>query len=173
MRRKLAPDMVGRQVTPDALKYLHPGATEVLQGKGRPEIDEGKERFSRPAFFLSPCRGASVAGDPVRVHPDPAQRSRDREKILSEVLRDGEEIVMTWKNSLFGLKVTEVFQAQRGMLVLTSVTFADPQGLGTADGAPLRRRRSLSNGRSVYGQRDSASLSGRSCTASGKSESPG
>ena len=50
-------------------------------------------------------------------------------KILSGVLRDGEEIVMTWKNSLFGLQVTEVFQAQRGRLVLTAVTFADPQGL--------------------------------------------
>ena len=49
-------------------------------------------------------------------------------KILSNVLRDGEEVVMTWKNSLFGLKVTEVFKAQGGMLVLTAVTFADPQG---------------------------------------------
>jgi len=49
-------------------------------------------------------------------------------KILSCVLRDGEEVVMTWKNSLFALKVTEVFKAQRGMLVLTAVTFADPQG---------------------------------------------
>jgi len=49
-------------------------------------------------------------------------------KILSSVVRDGEEVVMTWKNSLFGLQVTEVFQAQSGMLVLASVTFADPQG---------------------------------------------
>ncbi len=49
-------------------------------------------------------------------------------KVLSCVLRDGEEVVMTWKNSLFGLKVTEVFKAQRGMLVLTAVTFSDPQG---------------------------------------------
>jgi len=49
-------------------------------------------------------------------------------KILSGVLGDGEEIVMAWKNSLFGLQVTEVFQAQRGRLVLTAVTFADPQG---------------------------------------------
>ena len=48
--------------------------------------------------------------------------------IHSAVLSDGEEIVMTWKNSLFALKVTEVFKAQRGMLVLTAVTFADPQG---------------------------------------------
>jgi hypothetical protein len=49
-------------------------------------------------------------------------------KIVSVILRDGEEIVLTWKNSLFGLRVTEVFQAQRGTLILTEVTFADPQG---------------------------------------------
>lgn len=49
-------------------------------------------------------------------------------KILSVVMRDGQEVVLTWKNSLFGLQVTEVFQAQRGVLVLTAVTFADPQG---------------------------------------------
>jgi hypothetical protein len=48
--------------------------------------------------------------------------------ILSAVLSDGEEIVMTWKNSLFGLRVTEVFHARKGWLVLTAVTFADPQG---------------------------------------------
>ena len=49
-------------------------------------------------------------------------------KILSEVLRDGAEVVMTWKNSLFGLKVTEVFVAQGGLLILSQVTFADPLG---------------------------------------------
>jgi hypothetical protein len=49
-------------------------------------------------------------------------------KILSVVMRDEEEVVLTWKNSLFGLQVTEVFQAQRGVLVLTAVTFSDPQG---------------------------------------------
>ena len=49
-------------------------------------------------------------------------------KILSEVLRDGEEVVLIWKNSLFGLKVTEVFVAQGGLLVLSQVTFADPLG---------------------------------------------
>ena len=49
-------------------------------------------------------------------------------KILSVVMRDGQEVVLTWKNSLFDLQVTEVFQTQRGVLVLTAVTFADPQG---------------------------------------------
>jgi Na+-translocating ferredoxin:NAD+ oxidoreductase RnfG subunit len=48
--------------------------------------------------------------------------------ILSRVLRDGDETQLRWKNSLYGLQVTEVFQARRGRLVLTAVTFADPQG---------------------------------------------
>jgi hypothetical protein len=49
-------------------------------------------------------------------------------RILSQVLRDGEEVVMTWKNSLFRLTVTEVYKAQGGVLVLAQITFADPQG---------------------------------------------
>jgi hypothetical protein len=49
-------------------------------------------------------------------------------EILSAVLADGEEAVLNWKNSLFGLKVTEVFVAQGGLLVLTQITFSDPQG---------------------------------------------
>jgi hypothetical protein len=49
--------------------------------------------------------------------------------ILSIVLRDGEQAVLTWRNSLFDLEVTEVFQAQAGMLILDQVTFADPRGL--------------------------------------------
>jgi hypothetical protein len=49
--------------------------------------------------------------------------------ILSIVLRDGEQSVLTWRNSLFGLDVTEVFQAEAGMLILDQVTFADPRGL--------------------------------------------
>ncbi len=47
--------------------------------------------------------------------------------IISRLLRDGEEVVLTWKNSLFGLTVTEVFTAGGGILTLTRVTFADPQ----------------------------------------------
>jgi hypothetical protein len=49
--------------------------------------------------------------------------------ILSIVLRDGEQAVLTWRNSLFGLDVTELFQAEAGMLILDQVTFADPRGL--------------------------------------------
>jgi hypothetical protein len=49
--------------------------------------------------------------------------------VFSAVLRDGEQAVLTWRNSLFGLDVTEVFQARQGTLVLDQVTFADPRGV--------------------------------------------
>lgn len=49
-------------------------------------------------------------------------------EIVAQSLREGEEIVLTWKNSLFGLMVTEVFAARGGRLELTKVTFADPRG---------------------------------------------
>jgi hypothetical protein len=49
-------------------------------------------------------------------------------RILSELLPDGQRVVLTWKNSLFGLLVTEVFVANSGSLTLTEITFADPTG---------------------------------------------
>lgn len=49
-------------------------------------------------------------------------------KIFASVLKDGEQVLLTWKNSLFGLHVTEEFRAQRGALVLTRVTFSDSIG---------------------------------------------
>lgn len=49
-------------------------------------------------------------------------------KILVAVLRDGEPVVLTWRNSLFNLDVTEVFVAESGGLIQTEVTFADPRG---------------------------------------------
>jgi hypothetical protein len=49
-------------------------------------------------------------------------------RIASQLLPDGERIVLTWKNSLFGLLVTEVFVANSGILTLTAITFADPTG---------------------------------------------
>ncbi len=52
------------------------------------------------------------------------------------MLRDGEQAVMTWRNSLFGLDVTEVFQARHGLLVLDEVSFADPRGLPPPAVAP-------------------------------------
>jgi len=49
-------------------------------------------------------------------------------KIFSEALQNGETIILTWNNSLFRLKVTEVFIVRDGLLEQTSVTFADPKG---------------------------------------------
>ena len=49
-------------------------------------------------------------------------------EILSCVLAPGDRAVLTWRNSLFDLAVTEVFVARREGLELTSVTFADRSG---------------------------------------------
>ena len=48
--------------------------------------------------------------------------------LLVCLLSDGEQAVLTWTNSLFGLAVTEVFEARHGRLVQTRVSFADPRG---------------------------------------------
>jgi hypothetical protein len=47
-------------------------------------------------------------------------------KIFSADLQDGEQVLLTWKNSLFGLVVTEIFKSQNGTLLLIEVTFAAP-----------------------------------------------
>jgi hypothetical protein len=49
-------------------------------------------------------------------------------RIVSKFLHDGEKVVLTWKNSLFGLLVTEMLVAKNGILTLTQITFADPRG---------------------------------------------
>ena len=49
-------------------------------------------------------------------------------RITGRLLGDGEHVVLTWKNSLFGLLVTEVFAARDGTLMLNEITFADPSG---------------------------------------------
>ena len=49
-------------------------------------------------------------------------------KITAQAVKDGEEVVLTWQNSLFGLKVTEIFVVREGRLDLTEVTFEDPRG---------------------------------------------
>jgi hypothetical protein len=49
-------------------------------------------------------------------------------RLLARLLGDGDEVTLTWKNSLFGLPVTEVFLAGDGILHLTRITFADPSG---------------------------------------------
>jgi hypothetical protein len=49
-------------------------------------------------------------------------------RIVSQLLPDGERVTFNWTNSLFRLPVTEVFVAGRGVLTLTEITFADPDG---------------------------------------------
>ena len=49
-------------------------------------------------------------------------------RILSDVVPDGEPVTLTWRNSLFGLDVTEVFLARSGVLVQDQVTFSAPDG---------------------------------------------
>jgi hypothetical protein len=68
--------------------------------------------------------GACRAGD-TRVKLMDADTGRE---IFSAVLQEGEQVILTWKNSLFGLQVTEVFEARSGALFLTEVTYASPQG---------------------------------------------
>ena len=49
-------------------------------------------------------------------------------KITAQAVKDGEQVVLTWRNSIFDLRVTEVFVAREGRLDLTQVTFEDPRG---------------------------------------------
>ncbi len=53
----------------------------------------------------------------------------DTERTLTAlVLRDDEQVVLTWRNSIWGLDVTEVFVAKSGVLIQTEVTFAQRNG---------------------------------------------
>jgi hypothetical protein len=49
-------------------------------------------------------------------------------KILTAVVPRGERVILTWRNSQFGLAVTEVFLAGGGLLIQDQVTFAVPDG---------------------------------------------
>ncbi len=68
--------------------------------------------------------GVCSAGD-TRVELTEADTGRE---IFSTVLQDGEPVILMWKNSLFGLQVTERFETRGGTLYLTAVTYASPQG---------------------------------------------
>lgn len=48
--------------------------------------------------------------------------------LLSAVLHDGDRLTLTWRNSQFGLDVTESFFARSGVIVQERVTFAAPDG---------------------------------------------
>lgn len=49
-------------------------------------------------------------------------------RLAAFVLGDDEPVVLTWRNSLWGLDVTEAFVARGGVLIQTGVTFAHPDG---------------------------------------------
>jgi hypothetical protein len=57
-------------------------------------------------------------------------------KITAQAVKDGEEVILTWRNSLFDLKVMEIFVAREGRLDLTQVTFEDPRGETPPDVSP-------------------------------------
>ncbi|MEM3372334.1 MAG: hypothetical protein QXO55_06985 [Candidatus Korarchaeum sp.] len=48
--------------------------------------------------------------------------------IYSACLYDGECLTYDWKNSLYGLNVTEVFSVWNGSLVLMEIVYHDPHG---------------------------------------------
>jgi hypothetical protein len=84
------------------------------------------KKFALVLLVMLGFLSLTPAGTYTRVDLTAVETGR---KVFSAVLRDGEQAVMTWRNSLFGLDVIEVFQAGQGMLVLDQVTFADPRGL--------------------------------------------
>jgi len=48
--------------------------------------------------------------------------------LLSVIVADGERVTLDWRNSQFGLLVTETFHGLGGVLVQDRVTFAQPDG---------------------------------------------
>ena len=73
------------------------------------------------------CLSAWLLAPPGRTWLELTDERTGR-KIVSRLLPDGENVVLTWTNSLFRLPVTEVFVAGNGVLTLTRITFADPAG---------------------------------------------
>ena len=58
---------------------------------------------------------------------DLTEEGKGRE-IFSAVVPDGEPVILTWRNSQFGLHVTEGFFARSGVLIQDQVTFSAPDG---------------------------------------------
>lgn len=89
-------------------------------------------QWRRPLFALLTALlvvgGLSCLPHPDYTRVDLVDLSTGR-RLLSAVLREGEEATLTWMNSIFGLPVVEVFAAEAGALVLQEVTFADVRGV--------------------------------------------
>lgn len=71
------------------------------------------------------CLRASGPGELTWIELTEAGSGRS---IYASCLEHDRKIVLSWKNSLFGLMVTEVFVARHGRLDLAEVIFADPNG---------------------------------------------
>lgn len=78
-------------------------------------------------FFSSFISANRISANTAKTHIVLTDGNTGR-KIFSEALQHGETIILTWNNSLFRLKVTEVFIVRDGHLEQTSVTFSDPKG---------------------------------------------
>ena len=70
-------------------------------------------------------------------------------EIFSAVVPDGERVTLTWRNSQFGLRVTEGFFARSGVLVQDQVTFSASGRSAPSARLPPGRRRPLPHGRGV------------------------
>jgi hypothetical protein len=78
-----------------------------------------------PVILLLQCR--AMNGSPACTQVKLTDGATGRE-IAQAFLRDGEEVILNWQNSLFNLPVEEVFHVEGDRLVLRSVTFFNPDG---------------------------------------------
>jgi len=88
-----------------------------------------RRRFLAACSVVLPvlCLSAWLLLSPARTWLELTDEKTGR-TILSRLLPGGEQVVLTWTNSLFRLPVTEVFVAGSGVLTLTEITFGDPTG---------------------------------------------
>ena len=103
-----------------------------MPGRSSPAAQDGLVVLLRGLVPLLLAAVSVLRPAPARAE-EPATRvqltdAATGREILSCALAHGERAVLTWRNSLFDLQVTEVFVARGGGLELASVTFADPSG---------------------------------------------
>lgn len=77
------------------------------------------------ALLSAPAAAAGAGPVATRVELTDVGTGR---RLASRALRQGERAVLRWTNSLFRLRVTEVFVAREGRLELDGITFEDPEG---------------------------------------------
>lgn len=87
--------------------------------------------FRKPLFTLLPCLVLVLwlVSRPGSGHTRLELRDgASGGELASFVLGDGERVLLTWRNSLWGLNVTEAFVAESGLLIQTEVTFSPADG---------------------------------------------